>query len=217
MRRIPADLSHGGIRLVVLLAFIGGLVGGYLLTNALIPSEGISILAFFGGLLVAWALSQLLETLFTGRWHSGRHLELLVDGVRLSQRQQVQAEIRGDAPMQVLMWRFKVQKRSRVPRGWYMLACALEQDDTYVPVYTFVSPEDFERLPQREYFMALVSKKQTKTAGVDRDLALTGQQRRLHVAEQHRWMDGAEISADDFAGFLTWLQDTFPRWMPARA
>lgn len=215
LHKIPVDADHGGIRFMIILAFIVGLVGGYILVNALLPSAGISLLAMLGGLFTAWGLGQLAETLLRGRWHSGRYLELLPTGVRLATRNQVEANIQQDLPVQILLWRFTVKQRSRIPRGWHMLACALEQNDVYLPVYTFISPDTFDKLPDKDRFVALVSKKQTKqTGGVERDIVLTGQQRRVHLAEQHRWMDGAEVTFEDFSRYLDFLKSQLNRWMP---
>jgi hypothetical protein len=214
LRKIPVDADHGGIRLLVVLAFIAAGIGGYALVNAVIPNAGISLLAILSALFIAWAASQLTETLLRGRWKSGRYLVLQTGAVQLTRRTTIEMGIQDEQPVQVLMWRFVVKQRARVPRGWIMLACALEQNDVYLPIYTFVSPEHFDQVPHNERFAALISKKDAPKTSTARDVVLSGQQRRLYVAEQHRWMDGAEVTRDDFMDYLDFLQGNFSRWMP---
>ena len=91
-------------------------------------------------------------------------------------------------------------------------ACALEQEERYIPVYAFLSPEDFEMLRASDHFTLLQSRKQRKQDG---DLRLAGKQRRLHSAEQLRWLQGGEMSGEDFKACLRYLQQRFPAWMPA--
>lgn len=214
VHKIPVDADHGGIRLMVVLTFLAGGFGGYAVVNTLIPSVGISLLAILLALFIAWGASQLTETLLRGRWHSGRYLVLQTGVVQLTRRSGIEVNIQSEQPTQVLMWRFVVKQRARVPRGWIMLACALEQSDLYLPVYTFVSPEHFDLVPYNERFAALVGKKDAPKSTTARDIVLSGQQRRLYVAEQHRWMDGAEVTRDDFMNYLDFLQSNFNRWMP---
>lgn len=214
-RKIPVDADHSGIRLLVVVAFIVAGLGGYAVVNTLIPNAGISLLAILSALFIAWAASQLTETLLRGRWRSGRYLVLNERAVQLTRRDGIEVDIQDSQPVQILMWRFVVKQRARVPRGWIMLACALEQNDVYLPIYTFVSPEHFDQVPHNERFAALVSKKDAPKSSTARDIVLSGQQRRLYIAEQHRWMDGAEVTRDDFMNFLDFLQSNFSRWMPS--
>src|SRR5690606_7750457 len=97
-----------------------------------------------------------------------------------------------------------------------MVACALEQDDSYLPVYTFMSPEDCDLLKVPNHFTLLTSKKEQpdQTAGKT-DLRLAGEQRRLHTAENARWLNGAEMTKDDFIRYIRQLQEQFPQWMPS--
>jgi hypothetical protein len=94
-----------------------------------------------------------------------------------------------------------------------MVACALEQDETYMPVYTFLSPEQFDSLGAPGQFVMLQSKKERQRQGAD--MRLAGEQRRLHTAESARWMSGAEMTHEDFMSFIRHLQERFPQWMPS--
>ncbi len=111
------------------------------------------------------------------------------------------------------MWQFEITKRARIPKGWHMIACALEQDGVYLPAYTFVSPEDFESMERTGRFTKLLSKKELKSQGMGQDMRLAGEQRRLHKAEAQRWMYGAEMTQADFSAYLDYLQNQFPQWM----
>ena len=126
-------------------------------------------------------------------------------------REQEQDSLDPGENIAVLTWCFRVNRRARVPKGWYMVACALEQDERYLPVYTFMSPEDFSLLRASERFTLLLGRKQRQQQG---DLRMAGQQKRLHSAEQVRWLQGGEMNREDFARYLGHLQQRFPDWMP---
>ena len=96
-----------------------------------------------------------------------------------------------------------------------MLACALEQDDNFLPVYTFASPDDAENLNKTTRLADLVSEKDAKKKDPRRDsLRFAGEQRRLRLAESYRWEIGAEMSLPDFEQFLARLNGQFSQWMP---
>ena len=54
-------------------------------------------------------------------------------------------------------------------------------------------------------------RRQRKEGG---DLRLAGEQKRLHSAEQLRWLQGGEMSREDFVACLRHLHERFPSWMP---
>jgi hypothetical protein len=127
----------------------------------------------------------------------------------------VQDKINAQEPFSVLMWRFQTKKRSRVPKGWFVIACALEQNDTYLSVYTFASPGDAELLQKRFKFTTLASEKEANAKDVRQDsLRFAGEQRRLRLAETFRWNSGAEMSLADFETFIARLNGQFSQWMP---
>ena len=110
----------------------------------------------------------------------------------------------------------KSRRRSRVPKGWHMLACALEQDGRFLSVYTLISPAQFKNLEQAEKFTALQVKRDDDKSPTRRgrdDMILAGEQRRLLLAENRRWTEGAEMSPDDFNRFLDQLAHMFPEWL----
>lgn len=204
------DAEHSGIRSALFAAFLVGGGLGYLIGAALFSGGSFSILAVLGAMVGAYVLSNVIERLLIGRWKSGRVVLVDEAGVRTVNKGQVQRAIAGDKLANVLQWRFEVQKRARVPQGWYMIACALEQDDDYLPVYAFVSPKQFENMEDANRYPILLSKKDKKA---EQDLRLAGVQRRLQTAEGYRWEEGVEMSAQDFDAFMSRIQSQFSSWI----
>ncbi len=211
------DPEHGGLRSAVFGSFFAIWIIGYAVLNTLIPSEGLNLIAgAFGFGLAALLVSRIIEPFLRKNWPSGRVLQITSDYVRLARRDHVQVEIKAHEPMSILLWQFRIKnRRNRVPAGWFVLACALEQDDYYLPVYTLASPEQSKALNEKARFAGLISDKDLKAKDARQDtLRVTGEQRRLRLAESHRWADGAELNLPDFEQFLARLHTQFPQWMP---
>lgn len=214
---LPVDAEHSGLRVVVFGVFILAWIIGYFAISLVIPGEGINLLAMGAGFAIGYGASYLTERLLRNRWPSGRRLDMDARGVRLVLKNAVEQEITvgGETPVTTLMWRFETPRRSRVPKGWTVLACGLEQDERLLCVYTFMSPKDFKAYERGERFTALKSRKKdgrNKQTGRD-DLLMAGEQRRLFQAENQRWMSGAEMSVPDFTAFLDTLKQNYPEWM----
>jgi hypothetical protein len=183
--------------------------------NALLSVQGCNIGAVFGGLLLGAGLLHVSERLLKPRWKSNRFVHLSQDSLHIQAGEKKRQEIDPNQQTNVYMWRFEVRRRTRVPKGWYVVAAALEQDDIYLPVYTVTSPEGFEVFDMAGHFTPLKSKKELDADGSG-DLRLAGHQRRLLIAESARDLEGVEMSVDDFKVYLNWLQTNFPKWMPSR-
>lgn len=208
------DPEHKALRLSLILLFTVGLLAGYAVINTAVPSTGINILAVIVALLSGTVLAYVAEHVLKPRWPSGRTVNLNDTGVRVLMHGTPQDEVHGDASAKFMSWRFVVNRRSRIPKGWYMLACALEQENHLLSVYTFISPTDFDQFPDASRFTLLQGKRELETGGIGRDnLRLAGEQRRLHVAETERWMHGAEMNPHDFRTFIEALHKRFPAWM----
>ena len=213
----PVDSEHGALRSAIFGLFFVIWVVGYLVVSALIPTEGLNIIAGIAGFgLAAVLVSLVIEPHLRKRWPSGRVLQMDDQQIRLLKREQTQKAINAQEPMSILLWNFKIkQRRNRVPSGWFVMACALEQDDNYLPVYTLASPEQAEMLNAIARFSTLISDKENKAKNVRQDtLRVAGEQRRLRLAETFRWTEGAELAYSDFEQFLTRLNNQFPQWMP---
>jgi hypothetical protein len=210
---IPVDREHGALRLIIVVAFVGLWIIGFSISNALIVSEGLNIIAGIIGIVVSAAGVRLLEPFLKTKWPSGRAVQIDQTGVRLTVRDRVQDEVKANEPVSVLLWRFKVKRRGRVPKGWFVIACALEQNDNYLPVYTFASPAQTDSLNNKARFTELLAEKSLKDVKHD-SLRVAGEQRRLRLAEAHRWNNGAEMTLEDFEQFFERLNGQFPQWIP---
>lgn len=212
----PVDAEHSGLRLVIVIVFGILLVITYVLINLVVPNEGLNIIGVLISFVVTALLTQQVEKQLRYRWPSGRKVVVSPDKITVGKGDNIQERIDTDKQVNVLLWRFEIKRRSRVPKGWLMIACALEQDEVYLPVYTFMSPEEYEGTQADRHFTLLTGKKDKENQGVGRtDLRLAGEQRRLHAAENIRWMSGAEMNSEDFKQYLRHLQEQFPQWMPS--
>lgn len=212
---IPVDREHSAMRLTIVLAFIAIWIVGFILASVLIPNEGLSLLAVIIGFAIAYGSTALLERFLKTRWPSGRIVQIDRGGVKLIKRSVLQQEMLSEDPVETRLWSFKITKRARVPKGWSMLACALEYENQYLTVYTFMSPSEVEKLSLGSNFKVLIGKRKgTSDADAREDLRIAGEQRRLRDAENHRWMFGAEMIPADFTTYLTRIKSQFPEWTP---
>ena len=210
-RVYKVDAEHGRLRLVVVAVFVVTGFVSYFIINAVAPGTGLNLIAILGSFAIAYGITAMLEQALKRRWPSGRSVEVDTSGVRLMQNGAARQTIAAGEPANTLLWRFQTKRRSRVPKGWYLLACALEQGDASVSVYTLMSPDQFKQVEQNERFKALKAKTDptaSATRGRD-DLLLAGEQRRLLQAENQRWQTGAEMTVDDFNAYLASVSALF--------
>jgi ABC-type antimicrobial peptide transport system permease subunit len=191
---IPVDAEHDGIRLAVAGIFVVVAIISFFVLSATIPAESINLLAILGALVIAAAFTSLIERQLKARWPSGRALEITPEALAIRNKKETQASISPSADVQLMFWRFEVKRRTRVPKGWYVVAAGVKNkaDDTYITVYTLMSPEKYEAFDTDSRFTVL--KKSS-----DEDLRMAGEQKRLHGAESYRWREGCEVSSENFA------------------
>jgi len=205
------DPEHTGLRLAVIASFFGLVVVGFFIFSAFLPGDW-TVISIILAALAAYGGSMLFERWLKQHWQSGREVHLTPSAARLTQKGELETQIDAASPVEVLSWRFEVKGRGRVPKGWWVVACGLSQDDRLLAVYTFMPPKRLEALSQamRERFTVLTSqKKDRKSDSISADMRLAGEQRRLHAAEQRRWQEGAEMSNDDFVRYVEYVVDTF--------
>jgi hypothetical protein len=211
---IPVDTEHSALRLSILGIFVLVLVVAFYIANTLIVSAGFNIIAGIIAFAAAGLCARVAESVLKKRWPSGRALVVDANGIRMVSKSQPQITVNGSEPMSLLFWRFKIKRRTRVPKGWFVVACAVEQNDDYLTVYTLASPEHADTLNKLVTFVTLLPEKDAKAAGKQDSLRAAGEQRRLRTAESHRWEHGAEMTFADFERFVTRITEQFAQWMP---
>ena len=206
---LEVDREHRALQATIILSFLFGAMAFYLLISLVLRTTGINLIAAVVALGAGFLISKGLELWLKDRWRSGRRLHLEAKRYYTQKGQRIQQEIQLTDDIDLLFWRFTVKRGGRIPKGWYLLGCALQQDGNYLPIYSFMPATEFEQLPQAERFLELAPKKRMEKNG---DLRLLGQQKRLHTAEVFRWNEGAELSRDDFRFFIERIAVDSPRW-----
>jgi hypothetical protein len=209
--KFPADPEHGLLRLAVIGVFFASALIVFGVSSVLLSSVDFGTFIAGGAAVIAGVLTtRAAESGLKRRWPSGREVVLEGQQILLKLRDTVQRDIDGSGHVNVHTWRFPVPRRTRVPKGWFVVAIALVQDDLYLPVYTFVDPKEFPEMPLSGEFSVLSPPKKSENS----DLRLAGQQRRLRTAEFARWNEGAELSKEHFVTLIETLRQNFPSWMP---
>jgi hypothetical protein len=210
LRRYPLDVEHLGIRIAVpLLAFAALILGGWLIPQ-LLEALGLrsTVVGFLQLPLIVGAAiggAYLGDRLLKGRWLSGRELRLDESCLVMREKDGTENQIVWDERVNVLAWRFTVARRGRVPKGYVCLALQFIQDEQQVTFYGFVNPKQVDSLPSVDVFTPLAGRATLKDERLS--LRVAGQQRRLLQAEDERWRQGGELTADDFIDLWTRLQD----------
>lgn len=207
---ILVDAEHDSLRFVVAAIFIALTIISFLALSAFIPAGSINIIAIIGGLMIAAGGSYLIEQQLKRRWPSGKILQIDAEHIALHIKQNEQQRIKASPDVRKLFWRFEINRRSRVPKGWHMVAAALEDADEILAVYTLMPPDRLLQLNQSEKFTKLAKPATTTKGGKADDLRLAGEQKRLHKVEAHRWREGVEMTNDDFVLFVSKIEGLFP-------
>ncbi|MCI0712469.1 MAG: hypothetical protein L0154_20100 [Chloroflexi bacterium] len=206
---ILVDAEHFGIRLLMPLLTIGGAIGGFFLGSAIMNQIDQSLAGACLGIPMAIALAALLvqigERVIKPNWTSGRHIELtgndftLVDQ-RSRRNERVTFNFMQD--LKVDGWYFEIlERRHRVPKGWYCTAAQFAQNGQEVIIYTFINPEEIQEIKNymRLFEQLERTKKKSPQSGQHiSDVRLATHQKYLRALEDKRWEDGAEVTPDDF-------------------
>ena len=204
------DREHSGVRMVGCVTFIVGALVSYWILSSIIPQGGLITIGV--ALAVSVGLTYFADYLTRRFWPSNRAVQFVGDIIQLVNGSKIQSAIDAEQNVNLLMWHFEAKRHPRVPKGWYVVANALEQDGEYIITYSIVSPTDFEGLPLSRLSLRHQSKKRKKEDG--RDLREAGNYRRIAQAEFHRGELGAEMSPEDYHAYLDYLADTYTSWMP---
>src|SRR5258708_7651642 len=163
-RILPVDVEHGGIRVLLPLITIAGLVAGYILTTVIVNTLNIDVavgcVSFIGAVVGALALASISDRFLKRVWPSGRSLSVDSEGLQLNDtrrgRQQSQRIVWAQR-VNVLAWQFKVSRGSaRWPKGWIMLGLQLVQDEAEITLYTFMPEKQASALPAYQMFTQLL-------------------------------------------------------------
>jgi hypothetical protein len=211
---LPVDAEHGGIRMAGCLSFIVTTLVSYFVLSLLIQdSLGIG-LVLIASLLLGAGMAYGLDRQLKKTWPSGRALTVTDQAILLTKHNQPETTLNPHQQVNVLAWRFEVKRNGRVKKGWYVIGLALEQEDSYIPVYTFAPPERFQSLPWAHHFETLQRPSSVEDQKASaRELKLAGLQRRLYTAEKMRQQQGAEVTFEQFEQWVAFLQEQYPSWM----
>ncbi|MDL1899181.1 hypothetical protein FBR02_00245 [Anaerolineae bacterium CFX9] len=215
------DSEHGGIRMATMGLFIVMFFVGFFLTNALISDAGINLLSVLVGILLATVVTMVGERQLKRVWKSGRMVVIDEHSVQIIKNGTQELKVTREDGVNAILWSFKINRRSRVPKGYSMFACALErEDERHLTAYTFMSPAQTSAFEAAGRFKPIQSRKEQQknqaNNALREELRAAGEQRRLREAEDYRWMNGAEMSADDFVAYFARLEAQFSEWMPLR-
>lgn len=204
---ILVDEDHLGVRLLIPLLGFAGIVLAILLTSVIqaMVSElvsGLCITIALAIVLVA-VLTQIGERIIKPRWPSDRYVVLSEEGLSLHHRNvrhqsSDKTFLWADEPF-IHNWYWDVNTRkARVQRGWYCMSLRVSSDEAHVTLYTFMSPEDAAAIPRfHAWFVHLLPKAEREqlSGSSPRDAAV---QSRYKTLESERWLDGAEVSSENF-------------------
>jgi hypothetical protein len=209
---LPVDPYPAAVRLFAALGFIVGIVGGYVITAAYIGSGFCSPIGVIVGVVTGGIATIATERIARQLIPSKRFMHISDDKIAFVFNGKENRSIDPQSHVNATLWYFIIKRRSRVPKGWYMIAYALEQDDIFIPAFTLMSPETFEEFQYKDAFMQL--KGSRKDYRDSEDLRLAGKQRQLLIVETARSIDGVEMFNPEFEQSLTTLKARFPGWMP---
>ncbi len=213
--RMLVDEEHSGVRLAGCLVFLVTVVVSFMLINSL-TFGGQPALSAIGSVVIALGLTYLTDYVYKRISPSTRMVEVSVDTIRITNKGEVERTLDPQQQVNLLLWYFEAPKHPRVPKGWYVVCSALEQDNQYIPVYTLVEPKVFEQFAYaQDYFKHNRKDKRKKKDDVGRDLRLAGQQRRIEEAEAERGFYGAETSPEQYQQYMAYLTEHFAKWMPS--
>lgn len=208
--QFTVDVEHTGVRTIGCLTFLAGFIVCFVLLNSIIPNGGLIVVGI--SIAIAMGLTYTSDYLTKRYWPSNRFLQIIDDVVQLAQNDLVETKVDTSQDVNLLMWHFEASRHPRVPRGWYVVATALEQDGEYVITYSIASPDDFQALPLSRLSTRYERKK--NKSDDTRDLRKAGNIRRIEQAESHRGEFGAEMLLEDYQEYLDYLVETYPSWMP---
>lgn len=226
---LHTDPEHSGVRFAVITALFVALVGGYIFIRFLLQQitgdtpDYAFVVSCLGSLLFASLSVWFLEKFLKQNWHSGRSLTLNQEGIQVNNQVQNDMRLRWGNSMVDQHWWFKLSgyqrggRERRLPANWVCLASQLQQADKRLIVYTYMAADKadafwhtllhFEQIdPKDVYETSLRSRFAPPQRPDISSKVLSGANGRYWLAEKNRWESGYELSPEDYATFLTFLQ-----------
>ncbi len=240
---LHADPEHGGLRMVVIVVLLLGLILGFIIFQLLLTLlaansiliEFATVLSCAGAILLALGMAWAAETYLKQAWHSGSML-LLGDselGYQMGKRDQSQEDENSEEiifewskNLNLTRWYFelsgypRVGRERRVSSMWFCLSCQLQQDEARLILFSYFPPDkaavwtEDQKLPEPFHLISLAHL--YAKAGIKRRGAairpkipsnmLTSSDGRYWLAEQKRWKEGIELTQEDFATFMEYME-----------
>ena len=240
---LHANPEHGGLRFVVIVVLLLGLILGFVMIQLLLSLlaantiliEFATILSCAGAILLALSIAWATEIYLKKAWPSGTTL-LLDDSelvVQMGKRGQSQTEEDSEEivfdwskNLNLTRWYFELRgypragRERRVSTKWFCLACQLQQDEARLILYGYFPPDEaavwIENKKLAEPFHSISLAHLYSEAGKKGRRAstrpkipssmLTGNDGRYWLAEQKRWQEGFELTREDFATFMEYIE-----------
>ena len=186
-RHIVIDAEHFPVRfwgpvLALGMVVLAHIVGMALAKRVLEPSVSPLCVVLPADLLVFISGGALIDRLLRRVWPSRRSATLSEEALVITDARRSPARItriEWNRTVNIKAWRVPVQRRTRVPKGWYCMALHLLQDEEEAIFYTFMPPQEAENAIGYRYFVRLRPRRETQS---NTDLSAVAEQRRL--AEQ---------------------------------
>lgn len=224
---LHTDPEHNGIRLMVPFLLILGFAAGYGLLKLglelLFPALDTAVLlACVGGVPLGLGLAAVGEKWLKSVWHSGTHLVCDEQGITLWQKSRPGQQFFLAHQINLLAWQFILTgyprggRERRVAEHWLCLACQIQQDESRITVYCYLSPKAAGPLLQQQpfhklniteiYDNSLRARMLQPTRPKIPSQLIAGKDGRYWLGERNRWQEGLELSPKDFHHLLIQLQ-----------
>lgn len=224
-----ADAEHHRLRTAVFFLLIVATLFFYFLLRfvwSLISPPQLTDFNFIfsctGAIILALAAIWGAETGLKRVWHSGRMITLDDAGIHAQNSPGESYSLRWDGHINQFCWRFPLKgykrggRERRMPETWICLAAQAQEAENRVIAFAYLSPnqsqamaERYGRLQFHEINPVEVYSSDTRTRlsmptrpdKIPADI-LAGKDGKYWFAEQRRWQEGFELSADDFETFI---------------
>lgn len=230
---LHAEPEHDGIRITVLFSLVVGLVVGFLAVGQIIRllnggsiPDYVLIASCFGSLPISFAIVWLTESTLKRIWRSGITLTLTPPGtltLRTGQGEEKTVSLHDE--LHQTNWFFSMKgyprggRERRVDKGWFCLACELQQDEEQLIFYAYapakiatqwaengaVTPPFQQIYPPELYDTSIRGRMGPPTRPTIPPEVVRGANGRYWLAERRRWTQGLELSTADFATLLTFI------------